>query len=389
MDVFYIGKNTALQCMSLNKLADFSTYKLSILDEQGKIDEKLNPKLGNVQLIELYTHMINLRMFDDKALKLQRQGRIGTYGSSLGQEACTVGTAYAMQKQDWTFPAFREHGVFFTRGVPMERVLQYWGGDERGSRVESDMNCFPVSIPVGSQPLHAVGCAMAIKLQKKDAVSIGYFGDGATSEGDTLEAMNFAGVFQAPVVFVCQNNQFAISVPRSMQTRAETLAQKAIAFGFEGLQVDGNDVLAVYVAMKQALEKARAGKGPTLLELYTYRMGDHTTADDSTRYRTKEELETWRKKDPIFRFRNYLMSIGVLTPSLEEKITAEAVARVERAVLAYENIPAPSPSDVFDHMYAQLTPELEEQKKNFLEHLAQMQSNHKANENKDAGPGFP
>ncbi|MBM3282241.1 MAG: pyruvate dehydrogenase (acetyl-transferring) E1 component subunit alpha [Candidatus Diapherotrites archaeon] len=373
--------------MSLQKLTDFSTYKLSILDEQGKVDEKLLPKLSNTQLVELYSHLINLHVFDEKALKLQRQGRIGTYGSCAGQEACTVGTAYAMEKQDWTFPAFREHGVFMTRGVPMVNVFQYWGGDERGSKVESDMNCFPVAIPVGSQPLHAVGCALAMRYLKKDAVAIGYFGDGATSEGDTLEAMNFAGVFQAPVVLVCQNNQFAISEPRSLQTRAETIAQKAIAFGFEGIQVDGNDVLAVYQAMKQALEKARAGKGPTLLELYTYRMGDHTTADDSTRYRNKEELETWRKRDPIVRFKTYLTAIGVLTPALEEKIMNEAVSKVERAVQAYETMPAPSPSDMFDYMYAQLTPELAEQKKNFLAHLSRV--NNASSSKSGEGPGFP
>lgn len=373
--------------MSLQKVADFSTYKLSILDEQGKVDEKLLPKLSSTQLVEIYTHLVNLRMFDDKALKLQRQGRIGTYGSCAGQEACTVGTAFAMEKQDWTFPAFREHGVFFTRGVPMVNVLQYWGGDERGSSCEKDINCFPVSIPVGSQPLHAVGAAMAMKYLKKDAVAIGYFGDGATSEGDTLEAMNFAGVFQVPVVLVCQNNQFAISEPRSLQTHSETIAQKAVAFGFEGIQVDGNDVLAVYVAMKQALEKARAGKGPTLLELYTYRMGDHTTADDSTRYRTKEELEAWRKKDPILRFKNYLLNVGVLTPALDEKIVADAVAKVERAVLAYESMPAPSPNDMFDYMFAQPTPELAEQKKAFSEFLSRQKNN--STEKPKEGPGFP
>ncbi len=373
--------------MSLTKLGDFSVYKLSILDEQGNVDEKLNPKLGNAQLIELYTHLVRLRMFDDKALKLQRQGRIGTYGSCLGQEACTVGSAYAMEKQDWTFPAFREHGVFFTRGVPMVRVLQYWGGDERGSTCEKDINCFPVSIPVGSQPLHAVGAAMAMKFQKKDAVAIGYFGDGGTSEGDCLEAMNFAGSLQVPCVFICQNNQFAISEPRSLQTRAQTIAQKAIAFGFEGLQVDGNDVLAVYVATKQALEVARAGKGPTLLEFYTYRMGDHTTADDSTRYRVKDELETWRKRDPIARMKLYLTKLGILTPQLEEKINQEAVSLVEKAVLEYETTPAPKPEDMFDYMYAQLPPELVEQKKNFKTFLSEHSD--AASEKPKEGPGFP
>ncbi len=375
--------------MPLTKLGDFSVYRLSILDEQGNVDEKLNPRLTNTQLLDLYTHMVRLRIFDDKALKLQRQGRIGTYASCLGQEACTVGSAYAMEKQDYTFPAFREHGVFFVRGTPMVNVLQYWGGDERGSKAMLDVNCFPVSIPVGSQPLHAVGCGMAMKFKKKDAVAIGYFGDGGTSEGDTLEAMNYAGVFQSNTVLICQNNQFAISEPRSLQTRAETIAQKSIAFGFEGMQVDGNDVLAVYLATKQALDKARSGKGPTLLEFYTYRMGDHTTADDSTRYRTKEEIEAWRKKDPILRMRNYLMTMGILSPQLEEKINADSVAQVEKTVQEYESMPAPKPDDMFDYLYNEMPPELAEQKRNYLSFLATQNQAKKGDENAGEGPGFP
>lgn len=374
--------------MSLEKLYDFSVSKLSVLDENGNIDAKLDPKLSNAQLLELYKWMNLLRIFDDKALKLQRQGRIGTYASCLGQEACTVGSAYALQPQDWTFPAFREHGVFFVRGVPLVKVLQYWGGDERGSNCGADLNCFPVSIPVGSQPLHAVGTAMAMKFKKKDGVAVGFFGDGGTSEGDTLEAMNWAGVFQAPVILICQNNQFAISEPRSLQTHAETIAQKAIGFGFEGMQVDGNDVLAVYTAMRMAVEKARAGKGPTLLEFYTYRIGDHTTADDSTRYRTKEEIEFWRKRDPLARMRAYLMKLGVLMPPLEEQLTQEAVAKVEKAVQEYESMPPAKPDEMFDYLYQQLPPELAEQKKAFLSHLsAEAQAKPKSSE--DEGPGFP
>ncbi|MEK6902335.1 MAG: pyruvate dehydrogenase (acetyl-transferring) E1 component subunit alpha [archaeon] len=373
--------------MPLEKLYDFSISRLSILDENGKVDHRLRPTLTNPQLIDLFSWMTVLRIFDDKALKLQRQGRIGTYASSLGQEACTVGSGFAMKPQDWTFPAFREHGVFFVRGTPLVRVLQYWGGDERGSKAAADVNCFPVSIPVGSQPLHAVGAAMAMKLKKKDAVSIGYFGDGGSSEGDTLEAMNWAGVFQAPVVLICQNNQFAISEPRSLQTRAQTIAQKGIAFGLDCLQVDGNDVLACYKATLDAIEKARAGKGPTLLEFDTYRMGDHTTADDSTRYRTKEELETWRKRDPIARLRTYLMSEGVLTPQLEEQITADAVVLVDKAVQEYESMPAPKPEDMFDYLYKDMPPELAEQKRTFLSFLATQKNSNL--EKKTEGPGFP
>ncbi|MEK6970795.1 MAG: pyruvate dehydrogenase (acetyl-transferring) E1 component subunit alpha [archaeon] len=372
--------------MPLSNLADFSVKRLSILDAHGVVDVSLAPRLGNSQLIELFRWMTVLRIFDDKALKLQRQGRIGTYASSLGQEACTVGSAFALKPQDWTFPAFREHGVFFVRGTPLVKVLQYWGGDERGSKASPDINCFPVSIPVGSQPLHAVGCAMAMKYKKKDAVAVGYFGDGATSEGDTLEAMNFAGVFQAPVILICQNNQFAISEPRSLQSRSQTIAQKAIAFGIDGIQVDGNDILAVYKATLDAAEKARAGKGPTLIELETYRMGDHTTADDSTRYRTKEELDSWRARDPIARFRTYLTNEGILSPSLETQITEECVALVEKAVQEYESMPAPKPEEMFDYLCQSLPLELAEQKREFLSFLAQKKS---TTEKNVEGPGFP
>lgn len=373
--------------MPLVKLYDFSIARLSVLDENGKADSKLMPSLSNPQLIDLFSWMTVLRIFDDKALKLQRQGRIGTYASSLGQEACTVGSGFAMDSQDWTFPAFREHGVFFVRGTPLVRVLQYWGGDERGSKAAADVNCFPVSIPVGSQPLHAVGAAMAMKKKKTNAVAIGYFGDGGSSEGDTLEAMNWAGVFQVPVVLICQNNQFAISEPRSLQTRAETIAQKGIGFGLEGLQVDGNDVLACYKATKDALDKARAGKGPTLLEFDTYRMGDHTTADDSTRYRTKEEIDMWRKRDPIARLRTYLMSEGILSPTLEEQITTDAVALVDKAVQEYESMPAPKPEDMFDYLYKDMPADLAEQKRNFLAFLATQKN--ASPEKKSEGPGFP
>ncbi|MFH0970312.1 MAG: pyruvate dehydrogenase (acetyl-transferring) E1 component subunit alpha [Candidatus Diapherotrites archaeon] len=372
--------------MPLVKLSGFSVNRLSVLDENGNVDEKNAPSLSNSQRVDLFRWMTLLRVFDDKSLKLQRQGRIGTYASCLGQEACTIGSAYAMKPQDWAFPAFREHGVFMVRGTPLAKILQYWGGDERGSKASEDVNMFPVSIPVGSQPLHAVGAAIAFQYKKSDAVAVGYFGDGGSSEGDTLEAMNFAGAFQAPVVFVCQNNQFAISEPRSLQTRAETIAQKAIAFGFDGLQVDGNDILAVYKATHDAIEKARDGKGPTLLELHTYRMGDHTTADDSTRYRNKEELESWRKKDPVARMRMYLTKQGILSQTVENKIIDECVALVERAVQEYEQIPLPHPSDMFDFLYKEMPLDLAEQKNEYLAFLSRHQN---TSEKKKEGPGFP
>jgi pyruvate dehydrogenase E1 component alpha subunit len=359
--------------MPLEKLADFSVQKLSILDENGKVDESLMPPISPEKLRQFYNDMVFLRTFDEKALKLQRQGRIGTYTSPFGQEACTIGSAHAMEKQDWAVPAFREHGLYLVRGVSLSKVLQYWGGDERGSKFEKGVNVLPVSVPVGSQPLHASGIGMAMKFKKTNAACIGFVGDGGTSEGDFHEAMNFAGVFKANTVMIVQNNQFAISVPRSRQTASQTIAQKAIAYGFEGLQVDGNDVIAVYNATKEALDKARSGKGPALLELYTYRMGDHTTADDATRYRKEGELEAWRKKDPIARFEKYLMREGILSEDLVAQIKKKAVSDVEKAVTDYESFPPEKPNDMFDYLFETPTKDLEEQKKflkDFLEKTA-------------------
>jgi len=265
----------------------FEVKYWQLLDENGKCDEKEMPKLTAAEMKKIYELMILTRVFDDKALKLQRQGRIGTYAPILGQEASNIGSAFAIKNEDLVFPAFRENGVFLVRGMPMDLLYAFWAGDERGMQIPKNVNMFPVAITVGAHTPHAVGAAMAFKIQKKKGATIVYFGDGATSEGDFAEAMNFAGVYQAPCVFICQNNQWAISTPVSEQTHSHTIAQKAIAYGIEGIRIDGNDVLAVYKATDYALKKARAGKGPTLIECLTYRMGDHTTADDSKKYRAE------------------------------------------------------------------------------------------------------
>ncbi len=348
--------------MPAEQLGPFSISKISVLDKDGKADEKLLPHLSPVQMKELYTFMVQARTLDDKILKLQRQGRIGTYSSGLGQEAIPIGSAYALQKQDWSIHSFREHGMLIVRGVPLLNILLYFGGDERNAQYPVD-NILPNSVPVGSQTLHAVGIAMGIQYKQKDAIAMGYFGDGATSEGDFHEALNFAGVFNLPCVFICQNNQWAISVPRKIQTAAESIAQKAIAYGIEGVQVDGNDVFAVYLATKLAVEKARAGKGSTLIECVTYRVGDHTTADDATRYRSQEEVQYWKERDPILRLQKYLMGLGILSSQLDEQLHNDATSKVEAAVQQYENFPSPPIDGIFDYMYKQTPPDLEEQKK--------------------------
>lgn len=339
----------------------FEVSMLKILDEEGNCDEELQPKLSDSQIKELFELMILSRAFDDVALKLQREGRIGTYASARGQEAAQVGSIYALEDPDWMFPAFRENPAYIAIGLPMEMLYEYWGGDERGSKIPEDINAYTVTIPVATQIPHAVGFAWAAKLKKEKRAVLVYFGDGATSKGDFHEGLNFAGTFKVPAVFVCENNQWAISVPRSRQTASETLAQKALGYGFEGIQVDGNDIFAVYKATKDALDKARSGNGPTLIECVTYRMADHTTSDDASRYRPKEEVEEWARRDPIDRLRKYMSGTGLWSEDYEKQVQQEAADRVQRAVEKAESIKPPELKDLFAWTYAQLPTHLRTQ----------------------------
>lgn len=335
-------------------LKTFTVKYVQVLDENGKCDKKLMPKLSKQQLVELYGLMVLSRRFDEKALSLQRQGRLGTYASVLGQEAAQIGAAYALGKGDWVFPTYRDSAILIARKTPMMKLLQYFGGDERGSIPPKGVNNFPIAIPVGTQGLHAVGAAMAATITKKKYATVACLGDGASSEGDMNEAMNFAGVFKAPVVFLCQNNQYAISVPVKQQTAAETIAQRAIAFGFEGLRVDGNDVLAVYSATAAALKKAYAGKGPTLVECFTYRLGNHTTSDDASKYRSEAEVAAWRKKDPVLRFRKFLEKKKLWSSKKEEELLASVDRLVSAAVKEYKSVPKPAVEDMFKYTYAEM-----------------------------------
>lgn len=325
------------------------------------------PKLSSAEIKKMYEVMILAREFDSKAVNLQRQGRLGTYASVKGQEACQIGSAILLEKNDLAVPAFREHGLFLILGVEPVKLYQYWGGDERGMNL--DVNILPAAIPVGSHLSHAVGAAIAFKYQKKKSIAITYFGDGATSEGEFHEAMNFAGVQKAPVVFICQNNQYAISVPVKEQTAAKTLAQKAIAYGFEGIQVDGNDVFAVYKVTKEAIEKARAGKGPTFIECFTYRLGDHTTSDDASKYRNEKEVKEWEKKDPILRLERYMIKRKIANESYFKSTKSKAEKTINKAVKDYEALPLAKPEEIFNYVYASLTDELKEQQKEFKEEM--------------------
>jgi len=335
--------------------------RLRILDEEGRAAPDLDPRLPDAALRTFYELMVRTRAADLKALKLQRQGRMGTYAPSLGHEAAHVGLASAMSRDDWFFPYFRDLGVFLTLGFPLADYYHFWMGNEAGMRIPDGLNIFPISIPVGSQIPHAVGAGLAAKRRKLGIAVLATHGDGATSEGDFHEGLNFAGVFHTPNVFVCLNNQFAISVPRSRQSAAATLAQKAIAYGFAGVQVDGNDVLGMFAATREALDIARGGGGPTLIEAYTYRMGDHTTSDDASRYRTEDEVKQWERRDPINRLRLYLTGRGLWDEAFEREVQARAADLVEKAVAEAEARPPATPGDIFAYTYATMPPALEAQ----------------------------
>ncbi len=345
-----------------------SFERFQVLDREGNVvNEDDLPGLSDDELLDLYRYMVLGRVADEKFLKMQRQGRFGTFAPIRGQEAAQVGPAYALQEEDWMFPAFRESAVWPVRDIPLSMLIQYWQGDERGQKIPDENNDFLISVPVGTQVPHAAGCAWASKKLGEEAATMVFFGDGATSEGDFHEGMNFAGAFDLPVVFLCQNNQYAISFPRKKQTAADSLAQKATAYGFEGIQVDGNDVLAMYAAAEHALEKARTGGGPTMIEAYTYRRGDHTTSDDAGRYRDEEEVEEWKERDPIDRFRVYLKDEGVLDDEAVEEIQQEAEEQVSDAVDEAENVEEPAVTDIFDYMYDELPARLERQRERLEE----------------------
>ena len=311
---------------------------------------------------ELYRFMVLTRTFDQKAVALQRTGRLGTYASSLGQEAVSVGLAHAMEREDVLLPSFREHGAQLLRGVTLEELLQYWGGDERGSCFAGPRQDFPVCIPVGSHAPHAAGAALAFALNAEPRVAVAVFGDGATSKGDVYEAFNVAGAWTLPVVFVVCNNEWAISVPRSAQTAAATLAQKAIAAGIEGRQVDGNDVIAMREVTSRALEKARTGGGATVIEALTYRLGDHTTADDASRYRDDTDVAPHWQAEPIARIRKYLTNELGWTKADEERLIDACMSAVEQAAVAYLAAPPEPPEAMFDHLHATLPPALVRQR---------------------------
>ncbi|MFZ5509602.1 MAG: pyruvate dehydrogenase (acetyl-transferring) E1 component subunit alpha [Pseudomonadota bacterium] len=351
----------------MTTVASFEIRYTQFLDPQGEPVQAL-PEFARdpAQLIRLYRAMVLTRSFDAKAIALQRTGKIGTFASALGQEAVGVGVASAMRPEDVFLPSYREHAAQFFRGVTMVESLLYWGGDERGSNFAAARHDFPNCVPIATQVCHAAGVAYAFKLRREPRVAVCICGDGGTSKGDFYEGMNVAGVWRLPLVMVANNNQWAISVPRSRQSAAQTLAQKAIAAGIEGRQIDGNDIIAVRHAVSEALDKARSGGGPTLIEALTYRLGDHTTADDATRYRDAEDVSKQWQLEPIARLRNHLARIGAWDKGKEEALLRECADEVNRAVEEYLAVPPPPPEAMFDHLYATLPAPLQEQRQQAL-----------------------
>ncbi len=339
-----------IEDIMLKKVYEGSVNYLQIMDENGLIDNSQMPNyIDDSKIIEMYKWMSLTRAADSKMISLQRQGRAVTYGPSLGEEATQIGSAMAMAKKDILVPNFRQHGSYFVRGLPMYDFMLYWKGYEDGMAATKAINATPYIVPVATQLLHAVGLAFGQKYLKTGANVLTYVGDGGTSEGNFYEALNFAGELKVPVVFIIENNQWAISTPISKQTTASTLAQKAIAAGFQGIQVDGNDPLAVFKATHDALEKAK--ETPTLIEAITYRLGFHTTSDDPTKYRTEAEVDEWLKRDPLKRVRTYLEKKALWNDAKQVDMEANNSKLINEAVEKSEQFKL-DPKNVFEHIYS-------------------------------------
>ena len=340
-----------------------------ILDAEGNLVRDV-PDLSDERMLALYRYMQLGRLFSNKIIAMQRQGRATTFGSLAGQEATAVGLAAPLQTQDWLATSYREIASLFVKGVPIATVAYSF----RGFTPENwpgEMHCLPIQIVIGTQMLHAVGLAMAARIAGDPVVAVGVCGDGATSEGDFNEALNFAGVFHAPVVLVVQNNGWAISVPRHKQSAAQVLAARGAGFGIPSVLVDGNDILAVYDVMQQAVNRARSGEGPTLVETLTYRIGAHTTADDPTRYRDSSEVEAWRARDPITRFQRFLIKRDLLTEDQVQQTIADLEEEINEAVRVAEAMPAMTPDSFFDYTMAELPPRLQEERADLLNYIDQ------------------
>lgn len=352
----------------MQTVANFSIQYRQYLSPSLTVTNPLPDFASNTDtLIELYRWMVLLRTFDAKAIALQRTGKMGTYASTLGQEAISVAIGHVMLPEDVLCPYYRDYGAQIQRGVKMSEILNYWGGDERGSDFQNNTQDLPICVPIASQCLHAAGVASAFKYRAQPRVAVTSIGEGGTSQGDFYEAMNLAGAWQLPVVFVVNNNQWAISVPRDQQTACQTIAQKAVAAGIYSEQVDGNDIIAVKQAIQEAVDSARNGDGPALIECITYRLCDHTTADDASRYRSDEELQAAWQEEPIKRLRDYLVAQQAWNEAMEMDLLELCKTQVAEAVAEYERYGDPMITDIFDHHFAECPTSLALQRQEAIE----------------------
>jgi len=343
---------------------------LQVIFADGHLEESIEPKIAESELKRIYRAMSLTRAFDSKSLNMQRQGRIGFYVPCTGQEAAQIGSAYALRDDDWVLPTYRDTGVAIFRGVPISLLFAHLMGNSKDEMLGRQMpnhwgykeiNFVSVAATIAAHLPVATGIAMGMKLRHEDKVAMAYHGDGATSEGDFHAAYNFAGVFKSPVIFICENNGWAISLPSSRQSASGSFAEKASAYGFTGVRVDGNDILAVYKAARDAVDKARRGGGPSMVECLTYRMGPHSTSDDPNRYRTKAEIEDWKRKDPIERFRSYLEKRSYWTKDYEDSLKRDIESEISEAIKEQEQVPPPEIKTMFEDVYAEMPWNVKEQ----------------------------
>ncbi len=358
------------------------TKLLTIIEKDGKAAKNKDPNLPPEQLKRLYQIMVQTRIMDDRALALQRQGGIGFYLQSKGQEASHIGAAAALLDSDWIFPAYRQPGIMLLRNAKLDDIVNEWYGNDGDTSKGRQMpvhyslrsiNFVSISSPIGTQITHAVGAAMAARFRKDKTAFMTFFGDGGTSSNDFHAGLNFAAVYKAPVVFVCENNQWAISVPLDKQMASESIAIKADAYGMPGVRVDGNDILAVYRVCKEAVDRARAGEGPTLVETVTYRMAGHSSSDDPTRYRDSASVEAWAQRDPIDRFKRYLQQRKLWDEKFEQETVEKFKASLNAAIKRAQDRSLPGPESLFDDVFLNLTPQLKEQRADLLSLGAQDQ----------------
>lgn len=361
--------------ISSKPTADASFGVVRVLRDDGTLDERLDPKLEPEEVIRLYRELVRTRSVDERLVSLQRQGRIGFHVTSLGEEAAILGAAFAIRTTDWIFPCYREFGAALMRGLPFQRFIDNMFGNAndtvRGRQMPDHYTCrqtrwTSISSPVGTQITQAVGFAWAAKIKKEDLLTLVYFGDGATSSSEFHNGMNFAGVFKVPTIFLCRNNGWAISVPTERQTATVTFAEKALGYGVPGVRVDGNDLFAVIAVTRQALERARRGEGPTLIEAITYRMGGHSTSDDPTRYRGSEQLKPWALRDPIERVKEYLVRQNSWGDEQQRDLEATIDSDFKQAVAIAEQTPPPALESMFDDVFAKPSWNLTEQRSELL-----------------------